>query len=1006
MSHERELQVVPETGLSAASPIDSSQDSDDEFQYPGAEPLDHPLAETATPTTAHEVHDDANTQVAEEEDEDEEFRYPGAETPPAPASPTFQPEPVISPPFDPLVISQEPSTLEPLPPRVQLGPSSAQLETVAKAATSGDLEELQTLFRTIIEETGCESFVLANDHAPRTGLTVLHHAASRGYLAIVQWLVENCGAMTDLEDKEGETALHKASLNGHISVLKYLLSLEIEKADVHAQDADGWTALHNACSKGYLDIVRFLCESAGAADVPPHDADSGVRGVDRKSRGGWTPLMNAASKGHLPVVRYLLTKQNADPLVRNNWGETAYDAAAAVFEVWICEVLQKAEEEKWASSPVKFNPLAIHTAVPLIIHENQRLDARIKTLAVSGGRPKFSASGLGRRGRRSPFELRMPPTDNESTTDVPAWRTDVHLPFLESPFALPKPRTGAVREGAERSHFWLSDWTLDLTHPKVNPEDGWQYARSLDEPDDRWTAEVPAQLERLLSGSGVVPGFGGGSGTPSPRQSGSGSHPVTSWARRRRWVRVMRRRLDIPPLPFIQPDGKMYHLSEDGALIPVSEEIANSPMSGSDGGQELGSMPTSFLSSSKDYVARARYLAGSQRSGSDLFSAGSSRPTAADVKRTINKLERAVNELRTGMLGDDDAERKTQAEVLLHTYSRELERTRLSASAEGILNFNEAIEEEGEEDGYSSDESFHYPSQSPSASVRAPSIRSHPTDYFDLPPTPRTPSSRRPTDLTPQLSQAPDFRVPTHETPQKVRTPTWTPPTAHQLHAQWEPDDRVSDCRSCKRRFTFYFRKHHCRRCGRIFCDRCSSRRAALDPADVVHDPSYHENPAHGSSLHRVCESCYEQTTVAVPSPLLRGGSRSMEGIVISQSSLAVPNHNRDEGSQISDLADCPVCGQVLSELGSAALQEAHIKSCLDGGGQSPSGRISDAGRYIVYKLPAESSLIGDECVICLEEFVKGSLVARMSCLCTFHSPCLSTWLQRGRACPVHARDT
>ena len=53
-----------------------------------------------------------------------------------------------------------------------------------------------------------------------------------------------------------------------------------------------------------------------------------------------SPLLsvNAASKGHLPVVLYLLTKQNADPYVRNNWGETAYDAAAAVFEVWICEV--------------------------------------------------------------------------------------------------------------------------------------------------------------------------------------------------------------------------------------------------------------------------------------------------------------------------------------------------------------------------------------------------------------------------------------------------------------------------------------------------------------------------------------------------------------------------------------------------------------------------------------------------------------------------------------------
>lgn len=35
---------------------------------------------------------------------------------------------------------------------------------------------------------------------------------------------------------------------------------------------------------------------------------------------------------------YLLNKQSANPLIRNNWGETAFDAAAAVFEIWICEV--------------------------------------------------------------------------------------------------------------------------------------------------------------------------------------------------------------------------------------------------------------------------------------------------------------------------------------------------------------------------------------------------------------------------------------------------------------------------------------------------------------------------------------------------------------------------------------------------------------------------------------------------------------------------------------------
>lgn len=93
-----------------------------------------------------------------------------------------------------------------------------------------------------------------------------------------------------------------------------------------------------------------MCETGGASENIDDD-----RGVDARSKGGWTPLsqfcmvlertlrlifktVNASSKGHLPVVRYLLSKQNANPLVRNDWGETAYDVAAAVFEIWICEV--------------------------------------------------------------------------------------------------------------------------------------------------------------------------------------------------------------------------------------------------------------------------------------------------------------------------------------------------------------------------------------------------------------------------------------------------------------------------------------------------------------------------------------------------------------------------------------------------------------------------------------------------------------------------------------------
>lgn len=932
--------------------------------------------------------------------DDEEFVYPGAdqesETPaePAPAAmPAIPEEPVVVaavtesitlevPPAIPVEPKSERPSVADSPVPAKRPPSPEQLEALHAAATSGDLKRVQTVFTKAVHHGDVESFALANDAPSRIGQTALHAASSRGYLAIVRWLVEDCGAMPDIEDRESETALHKAALNGHLHIVTYLLP---DKADVHAQDADGWTALHNACSKGYLDIVRWLCENGGAAV----EVD-GVRGVDTRSKGGWTPLMNAASKGHLPVVLYLLTKQSADPFVRNNWGETAYDVAAAVFEVWICEVLQKAEAERWQSPTMPYNPLAVHTTVPLVLYESQRLDMRLKTLAVSGGRPRFSASGLGKRGRRAPFELRLPaPEQTTGKKEIAAWRSDVQLPLREDPWTLPRP--GSSREGTERSHFWLSDWTLDVTHPGVDAEDGWQYAHSLDDPDEEWTAEQPPQLERLLSGNGTMTAGLGSNRSRSSSGASSSSAPrrdanPQSWARRRRWVRVMRRRLDIPPLPFLQPNGQLYHVGPDGTMIPYEEHDDSDFGDGE--GQELSAIPRSVLSSAQDYVARARYLAGTQHGDAESVNGFNS---ALEARRAIAKLERATTELRQGILNDSDVERKTQAEVLMNAYSRELERRRLAAGAQGLL-LTEGEDDEIDDDD--SDNEFHYPGSEPVHTPRAPSIRSSTTDYF------ARSGSRGPTDLTPHLSQAPEFRVPTHEAPQKVLTPRWTPPTPHQIHAQWERDDSVSECRECKRRFNFLTRRHHCRRCGKIFCDRCSSWRALLDPSDVVHDPSFPETP-HSPTTQRVCRACYEEVTASVPNGLQSSRTTSMERIVIDQRRLTIPSPTSGHtSSQLSDLAECPVCNSNLSDLGPAAVQEAHVRNCLEGG----NGAAPQTAKYLVYKLPAESALIGVECAICLEEFVKGSTVARLSCLCSFHNACLSSWLQRGRSCPVHAR--
>ena len=250
------------------------------------------------------------------------------------------------------------------------------------------------------------------------------------------------------------------------------------------------------------------------------------------------------------------------------------------------------------------------------------------------------------------------------------------------------------------SPFERSDWTLDVTHPGVDADDGWQYAQSFNDPEERWSAEPPPQLVQLLSGTGMVTGLGSPSpGTGRAGSSSSNGHSQLSWVRRRRWVRVMRRRLDIPPLPFMEPDGSMYHLAADGAMIPYVDEFADDLRDGD--GQELGVMQSTLLSSAQDYVVRARYLVGNQ-------SADGSGDTvsAVDARRAIAKLERATTELRQGLLskvlvldtlkhyvsnpgpnfvGDNDVERKTQAEVLLNAYSRELERRRLAAGAQGWL---------------------------------------------------------------------------------------------------------------------------------------------------------------------------------------------------------------------------------------------------------------------------------------------------------------------------------
>ena len=40
---------------------------------------------------------------------------------------------------------------------------------------------------------------------------------------------------------------------------------------------------------------------------------------------------------------------------------------------------------------------------------------------------------------------------------------------------------------------------------------------------------------------------------------------------------------------------------------------------------------------------------------------------------------------------------------------------------------------------------------------------------------------------------------------------------------EWQPDSQHKMCQECGKSFSMFVGKHHCRYCGRVLCDACSS---------------------------------------------------------------------------------------------------------------------------------------------------------------------------------------
>lgn len=173
--------------------------------------------------------------------------------------------------------------------------------------------------------------------------------------------------------------------------------------------------------------------------------------------------MNAASKGYIDIVVCLIENYHANPILKNNFNETAYDVTAASGEAYLCQLLEQYEIQHLQQD--NYNVLDFHVTVPVILVEEVTQDATTQWL-LNGTRVMS--------------------------------KSRVELP--------------------NTSWFWLSDWMIDYSFPTNNKqqidEGGWLYYQN----NTHWSQQIP-----ILS------------------SSSNNSH----WIKRRRWIRIMKKVVDI-----------------------------------------------------------------------------------------------------------------------------------------------------------------------------------------------------------------------------------------------------------------------------------------------------------------------------------------------------------------------------------------------------------------------------------------------------------------------------
>ncbi|XP_078137584.1 ankyrin repeat domain-containing protein 16 isoform X3 [Sander vitreus] len=149
-----------------------------------------------------------------------------------------------------------------------------QLSSLDKRITLGGSAAVQTV---------------SSKHFGRSGDTLLHYAARKGHLDIVEYLIKQVGMDVEVYNNDYKRPLHEAASMSHQACVSYLLR---EGAKVDSLKKADWTPLMMACTRRNLAVIQeLLC----------HGADPALRNKD-----GWNSFHIACREGDPLVIQHML----------------------------------------------------------------------------------------------------------------------------------------------------------------------------------------------------------------------------------------------------------------------------------------------------------------------------------------------------------------------------------------------------------------------------------------------------------------------------------------------------------------------------------------------------------------------------------------------------------------------------------------------------------------------------------------------------------------------------